>query len=219
MVLYDRPSPKYHDRHEAGKVLASELLEYKDKNVIVLAVPNGGVPVACVIAKELHADLYLMIVRKLQIPSNTEAGFGALTSDGFLLLNHRLIDSLRLSEDDIVKQKEKASESIRSRQRYFGKQAILPCLKNRTVILVDDGLASGFTMEAAVKSIKSRGAKGIIIAVPTSSISAFRRLKPQVDKIICPDISRLPVFAVANAYKNWYDLDEAEALSLISENL
>lgn len=219
MAFYNRPSPKYRDRNEAGKVLASELLEYKDKGVTVLAVPNGGVPVASVIAKELHADLYLMIVRKLQIPSNTEAGFGALTSDGFLLFNHRLIDSLHLSKDDIEKQREKAYQSIRSRQKYFGDRAILLCLKDRTIILVDDGLASGFTMEAAVKSVKSRGAKGIIIAVPTSSLSAFQRLKPQADKIICPDISRLPVFAVADAYRNWYDLDEAEALSLLSENL
>ncbi|MDY6855183.1 MAG: phosphoribosyltransferase family protein [Thermodesulfobacteriota bacterium] len=216
MAFYKRPSPKYRDRNEAGKVLAPELLEYKDKGVIVLAVPNGGVPVACVIAKELHADLYLMIVRKLQIPSNTEAGFGALTSDGFVLFNQRLIDSLHMSEDDIEKQREKAYQSIRSRQKYFGNQAVLPCLKDRIIILVDDGLASGFTMEAALKSVKSRGAKCIVIAVPTSSLSAFQRLKPQVDRIICPDISSLPVFAVADAYRNWYDLNEAEALSLLS---
>ena len=84
--------------------------------------------------------------------------------------------------------------------------------------MVDDGLASSFTMEAAVKSVKSLGAERIIIAVPTSSMSAYRRLESQVDKIICPDLSRLRIFAVANAYQNWYDLDDEEALKIL-ENL
>ena len=80
---------------------------------------------------------------------------------------------------------------------------------------MDDGLASGFTMEAAVKSAKSQGAERIIIAVPTSSMSAYRRLESRVDKIICPDLSHLPIFAVANAYQNWCDLDEEEVLNLL----
>ncbi|MBW2035811.1 MAG: phosphoribosyltransferase, partial [Deltaproteobacteria bacterium] len=134
-----------------------------------------------------------------------------MTSDGFLLLNHPLVESLGLTEKVIQEQKEKALESIRSRQEFFGKRAELPAMENRTVILVDDGLASGFTMEVAVKSVKKRGAKSIIIAIPTSSMSAHRRLESRVEKIICPDLSRLRIFAVANAYENWYDLDENEA--------
>ena len=140
--------------------------------------------VAAVIAEEFGAELCLMIVRKLQIPDNPEAGFGALTPDGFLLLNKRLIKHLGLTEVDILKQKEKALKSIRSRQEYFGNRAKPPSLNNRTAVIVDDGLASGFTMEAAVKSAKSLGAERIIIAVPTSSMSAYRRLESQVDKII-----------------------------------
>jgi predicted phosphoribosyltransferase len=190
-------------------------LDYKSRDLIVLAIPNGGVPVARVIADELHADLYLMIVRKLQIPDNPEAGFGALTSDGFLLLNHNLVSYLGLIEKDILKQKEKALKSIRSRQEFFGKWAEILELKDRTVILVDDGLASGFTMEAAVTSLENRGVKRIIIAVPTSSMTAHRRLEPRVEKIICPDLSRFRVFAVADAYRNWYDLDENEVLQLL----
>ena len=215
MPIYEHPGPKYRDREEAGKVLSSRLLDYRNKDLTVLAIPNGGVPVAAVIAEELGAELYLMIVRKLQIPDNPEAGFGALTSDGFLLLNERLIKHLGLTEADILEQKEKALKSIRSRQEYFGKRAEPPSLNNRRAVIVDDGLASGFTMEAAVKSAKSQGAERIIIAVPTSSMSAYRRLESQVDKIICPDLSRLPIFAVANAYQNWYDLDEEEVLNLL----
>lgn len=215
MPIYEYPGSRYRDREDAGRVLASRLQDYRGKDLIVLAIPNGGVPVAAVIAEEFDAELYLMIVRKLQIPGNPEAGFGALTSDGFLLLNQQLIDHLRLREGDILKQKEKALSNIRSRQEYFGTRAALPTLNDRTVLLVDDGLASGFTMEAAIKSAKSQGAKRIIIAVPTSSMTAYRRLELQVDKIICPDLSRMRIFAVANAYENWYDLDEEKVLNIL----
>jgi predicted phosphoribosyltransferase len=217
MPLFEDHASRYRDRAHAGRILASKLLDYRNNNLVVLAIPNGGVPVAAVIAEELHAELYLMIVRKLQIPDNPEAGFGALTSDGFLLFNQPLIKRLGLMEADITKQKEKALKSIRSRQEYFGKRAELPSLNDCTAILVDDGLASGFTMEAAVKSVKSKGADRIIIAVPTSSLTAYRRLESQVDKIICPDLSRLRVFAVANAYQYWYDLNEEEVLNLLKD--
>jgi predicted phosphoribosyltransferase len=218
MPIYEQPGPKFKDRKHAGKVLASELMDYRSQDLVVLAIPNGGVPVAAVIAEELEAELHLMIVRKLQIPNNPEAGFGALTSDGFLLLNQALINNLGLNEEDILKQKEKALKSIRSRQAYFGKRAEPPSLQDRTAVLVDDGLASGFTMEAAIKSAKSQGAKQIIIAVPTSSMTAYRRIESEANKIICPDLSRLRIFAVANAYQNWYDLEEKETLAIL-ENL
>ncbi len=213
--MHEIPSPKYKNREDAGRLLASRLADYRDRNPIVLAVPNGGVPVAAVIARELGAELYLMIVRKLQIPENPEAGFGALTSDGFLLLNENLLRHLALAESDIQRQREKALRSIRLRQELFGRRAVLPPLKGRTVILVDDGLASGFTMEAAVKSVKSRDAGEIVVAVPTSSMSAYRRLEQKADRIVCPDISRLPVFAVANAYEKWYDVDEQEVIEIL----
>ena len=215
MPIYEYPGPKYRDREDAGRALASRLQDYRKKDVIVLAIPNGGVPVAVVIAEELGAELYLMIVRKLQIPDNPEAGFGALTSDGFLLLNKPLIKHLDISEADILKQKEKALKTIRSRRKNFGKQAEPPSLYDRTVVLVDDGLASGFTMEAALRSVKNQGAGQIVIAVPTSSMTAYRRLESQVHKIVCPDLSRLRIFAVANAYQHWYDLDEQEVLNVL----
>jgi predicted phosphoribosyltransferase len=210
--IYEHPVPKYKDRREAGTILASRLSDYRPKEPIILAIPNGGVPVAAVIAEGLDAELSLMIVRKLQLPDNPEAGFGALTSDGLLLLNRPLMANLGLTEDNIARQKEKALASIRSRQEFFGKWAEPPSLDRRTVILVDDGLASGFTMQAAVQSVKSQKAGHIVVAVPTASLSAHRRLEPEVDLIICPDLPRTRIFAVANAYREWYDLDESEAL-------
>ena len=105
--------------------------------------------------------------------------------------------------------------SIRLRQEYFGKRTELPTLCGRTVILVDDGLASGFTMEAAVQSVRGQGAERVLIAVPTSSRSAYIRLKPQVDNIVCPDVSPPGMFAVANAYETWYDVSEDDALNIL----
>lgn len=215
MPIYERPAPRYRDRQEAGTVLAAKLSDYRDKDIVILAIPNGGVPVAAVIAEELNAELCLVIVRKLQLPDNPEAGFGALTSDGYLLFNHKLISHVGLTEADISKQKEKALESIRSRQKYFGKRAEIPSLNGRTTIIVDDGLASGFTMEVAIESARNQGAGRVIVAVPTSSMSAHRRLESKADKIVCPDISRLPIFAVADAYRNWYDVDEKEVLRIL----
>ena len=208
MGIYDPPVPRYRDREDAGTALASRLLGYRGRNPVVLAIPNGGVPVTVVIARALDAELSLIIVRKLQIPDNPEAGFGALTSGGFLLLNHPLIRHIGLSEAEIAGQKEKALDSIRSRQQYFGPWTIVPQLKGRPVVIVDDGLASGFTMEAAVHAARTDKAGEIIVAAPTSSMSAYRRLESTADRVICPDISRLRIFAVANAYQNWYDVDE-----------
>jgi predicted phosphoribosyltransferase len=213
--FFEAPEPRYRDREHAGAVLAAKLEDIRSRSPLILAVPNGGVPVGAVIAEELGADLYLMLVRKLQIPDNPEAGFGAVTSDGFLLLNHALMERIGLNEADVQTQKERALESIRSRQAYFGDRAILPSLDGRVVILVDDGLASGFTMEAAVKSVRNRNAGEIVVAVPTASLAAHRRLENQVDRIVCPDVSRLRIFAVANAYENWYDLEEAEVLRIL----
>jgi predicted phosphoribosyltransferase len=217
MPVYERPVPKYRDRKEAGEVLTARLRDYRDKELIVIAIPNGGVPVAAAIAESLRTPLYLIIVRKLQLPDNPEAGFGAMTSDGHLFLNHKLIQHVGLTERDIKTQKEKAVESIRGRQALFGKRTEIPSLTGRTAVLVDDGLASGFTMEAAIESLRVKGAEHIIVAVPTASMSAYRRLESKADEIICPDISRLPIFAVANAYQRWYDVEEDEVLKILEQ--
>ncbi len=215
MVIYEAPKPIYHDRKHAGSVLAKELRKYRKEGALLLAIPNGGIPVSVPIARELGIPLFLMIVRKLQLPDNPEAGFGALTSDGFLLINEKLVEYCGLTEEQIEEQKKKALESVRKRQEFFGKRAKVKDLAERTIVLVDDGLASGFTMLAAVRSARSKGAKRVIVAVPTSSIKAVRMLEREVDRIVCPHVSRLPVFAVADAYENWYDVDEKEAKDLL----
>ena len=156
-------------------------------------------------------------MRKLQIPDNPEAGFGSVASDGSLLLNEALVHRLRIGGKTIAAQKEKALRSIRARMAQYGSFASFPNLKGRAAILIDDGLASGLSMEVAVMVVKRHEPAIVVVAVPTSSMSAFRRLSPLVDRVVCPDVSRLPFFAVANAYKIWRDLDDAEVISLLEE--
>lgn len=216
MSIHDVPEARYRDRDHAGEVLAGKLLELNVKHPVVCAVPNGGVPVAVPVARRLQAPLRLMIVRKLQFPDNPEAGFGAVTSDGFLLLNRDLMQRAGISQAVVDGQKEKALRSIRVRKERFGATwTELPPLREATVILVDDGLASGFTMEAAVASIRSRNARSVVVAVPTAPMGAVRRLEPKVNRVLCPHIGRFRVFAVADAYENWYDVDESEVMTLL----
>ncbi len=207
--------PLYADREEAGRVLAEKLESYVKVRPIVLAIPNGGVSVGLPVARGLGCPLHLIIVRKLQIPDNPEAGFGSVASDGSLLLNEALVHRLGLAEETIADQKQKALRSIRARMAQYGDFAVFPDLKGRSVNLIDDGLASGLSMEAAVMVVKRHEPAEVVVAVPTSSMSAFRRLSPLVDRVVCPNVSRLPFFAVANAYKIWRDLDDTEVLGLL----
>jgi putative phosphoribosyl transferase len=208
--------PKYEDRHDAGLVLAEKLACYRSEQPVILAIPNGGVAVALPVAAMLEFRLHLMVVRKLQIPDNPEAGFGSVASDETMLLNEPLVRKLGLTQEVIARQKERALKTIRARLSRYGDTARFPQLEDRTVILIDDGLASGLTMEAAVKVVKKHKPAAVVVAVPTSSMNAFRRISPLADKVVCPDVSRLPIFAVANAYKMWRDLEDEEVIGMMS---
>ncbi|MFP3869338.1 MAG: phosphoribosyltransferase [Syntrophobacteria bacterium] len=207
--------PRYADRDEAGSVLAGKLARYLAADPVLLAIPNGGVAVGVPIARRLGSLLYVIVVRKLQIPEQPEAGFGSVASDGTVLLNEGLVRKFALSSGVIAGQKEKALRSIRDRLALYGERAKLPELEGRTVILVDDGLASGFTMEAAVRVVEKHRAAAVVVAVPTSSMGAYRRLSSLAEEVVCPDVSRLPIFAVADAYRYWRDLDDREVIALM----
>lgn len=207
----------FRDRLEAGKLLSKKLREYSDDkgNVIVLALPAGGVPVGYAIAKELNIVMDVIIVRKIQIPWNTEAGFGAVAWDGEMVLNENLIKHLSLTKDEIKESVSQTRKNIQERLTKFKGDEPLLSLKDKTVILVDDGLASGVTMLAATRSARKRIPKKIIIAVPTGSLGAIELLAPKVEEIVCLNIRSGPAFAVADAYKNWYDVTDEEVIKLL----
>ncbi len=208
----------FRDRFEAGKILAKELKEYAgNKETIVLAVPAGGVPVGCMIAQKLAAPMDIIIVRKVQIPWSPEAGFGAVAWDGKFILNEELVKQLHLTPQEVETALLAAKKNVEERLRKFRGDKPLPHLADKIVVLVDDGLASGFTMLVAVNSVKEKAPKKIVVAVPTASLGAIELLVHEVDEIVCPNIRTGESFAVAEAYENWYDLSDEEVLELIAE--
>ncbi len=207
----------FSDRAHAGELLARKLELYVEPSSIVLAIPSGGVPVGKVIAKELGLPLDLIIVRKLPVPYNTEAGFGSISRDGEVMLNERLVKQLQLSGEEISRAVEDVKHELERRMERFRGKRPFPELKGMTVIIVDDGLASGYTMLAAVSSIKKRSPSGIMVAVPTASKNAIDLVSPYVDKIFCLNIRETTVFAVADAYQEWRDLTEQEVLELLEK--
>ncbi|MCW4019629.1 MAG: phosphoribosyltransferase family protein [Candidatus Bathyarchaeota archaeon] len=208
----------FNDRFHAGKLLAEKLRKYAGKrNVALLAVPAGGVPVGYIVARELGIKMDVIVVRKIQIPWNTEAGFGAVTWDGETVLNEHLVRRLNLTDKTIEYSISKTKRIVEERLRRFRGDEPLPDLKGKTVILVDDGLASGFTMLAAARSVRRSKPRKIVVAVPTASLRAVELLSPEADEIACLNIRSGPLFAVADAYKNWYDLADEEVVEVLQK--
>lgn len=208
----------FKDRFHAGRVLGRMLAPVYGgaENVMVLGIPMGGVPVALTIAGALRCPVDLVIVRKLQIPGNTEAGFGAMTPAGDVFLNEPLLDRLGLSGEEIARQRETVRAELTKRDRGLRDGRPLPDLGGRTVILVDDGLASGFTMKAALATVRRQGAATTVVAVPTAPRRAVDALEGSVDEVYCANIRDATYFAVAEAYENWYDLTEAAVKKLLA---
>jgi putative phosphoribosyl transferase len=204
----------FRDRAESGRELLKYLEKYRGKELIVLAIPSGGLPVATEIANGLGAVLDIVIVRKLQIPQNPEAGFGALSLNGDTILNADLVADMALSEDQISKAKVNAMKEGRSRERALRGSRPSPELRGRGVILVDDGLASGYTMKAAIRKVKDEHPAFIVVAVPTGSDRSVKLVAKEVDEVVCLNVRGMP-FAVADAFRNWYDVDEKEATRIL----
>ena len=209
----------FSDRDEAGRVLGRMLAEACGDGVdtIVLGIPMGGVPVAVRVAEALQSPMDLVIVRKIQIPGNTEAGFGAMTQEGDVFLNEPLMARLNLSEHDVERQADRVRAQLDERNRALRGGSPFPQLSGKTVILVDDGLASGFTMKAAVYMVNKRGASKPVVAGPTAPRRTVDALAAAIDEIYCPNIREVSAFAVADAYENWFDLSETDVRGLLSQ--
>ena len=205
----------FKDRAEAGHLLAERLREYEKSDGIVFGIPSGGVPVASEISDALGLPMDILIVRKIQIPGNPEAGFGAAGPGGKVIFNERLLGYLGLTKDQVRIQVEKTLANIEKRNVLFRSGKPYPPLTGKTVIVADDGLASGYTMLATVRFIKEKGPGKIIIAVPTGSRATVDLVLPETDEMVCLNTRKRFPFAVADAYRNWYDLSEEEVIAIL----
>ena len=211
----------FEDRADAGRRLAEALrdlgLSERDlKNTLVLAIPAGGVPVGKEIATALGVPLELMVVRKISVPWNREAGFGSVTSSGSVLLNPRVLPSLRLSEGEIQRLAGQTRQEVRRRESLYAQACRHRKLENKTVILVDDGLATGYTMLAAIESVRTQLPRRIIVAVPAATDDAIKVVKPKAQRVLALYVHPpRQTFAVAAAYERWHELSDREVLDLL----
>ncbi len=206
----------FKNREEAGEILATKLDDYKE-NAIVFAIPRGGIPVAYKVAKKINAPLDVVVVRKIPIPSDPEAGFGAVTVDGSLVLNEPLVAYLGFEPKEIEFLAREVMMEIGRRIKKYRGEKPFPNVTNMNVIVVDDGLASGFTMLAAIKYLKTYTPKRIIVAVPTASASAIKIVKPEADEIVNLVSDSKPFFAVASFYESFPDLTDEEVIEYLEK--
>jgi predicted phosphoribosyltransferase len=211
-VLRDRVTV-FTDRHDAGRQLGSFLLQRLPlKNPVICAIPAGGVPVGVEIARALSAPLVPLIVRKIRIPGTTEAGFGAVAWDGQVIFNDRLVSALGLSPVQVRMAVEETQQNVRERiERYTGGRQF-PDPAGKCVVLTDDGLASGYTMLVAIRALRLHRPAKVMVAVPTASEGAARLVATEVDELVCLNVRGGSRFAVAEAYRRWYDLDDREVM-------
>lgn len=208
----------FGDRTEAGRRVASLIVRERiDDNPVVCAIPAGGVPIGIEVARALGCPLRMAVVRKVQIPWNPEAGFGAVTWDGRVFLNQDLLAGLRLTDEAVDAAVEKARRSVKERLAMFVGDRKEPPLSDTTVILTDDGLASGYTMFAAVRAARSEGPREVVVAVPTGSADAVTFLAREADLVICTNVRTGYAFAVAEAYERWYDLSDRDVKDILKQ--
>jgi len=205
----------FRDRAHAGAVLAGMLGARRGTRALILAIPAGGVPVAAEVAARLDLPLDLAVVSKITLPWNTESGYGAVAFDGTVRLNRELIAALGLRPQVVDEGIARTQEKVARRVRELRGADIMPDLRHRTAILIDDGLASGFTMLTAMEALRHLAPGEIVVAVPTGHYDAVARVAAAVDSLHCPNIREGYSFAVADAYEQWTDVEETTVAGIL----
>lgn len=206
---------QYRDRIHAGSELAKLLAEYKDKEkTIVLGLPRGGVPVAHTIATELHLPLDVFLVRKLGVPGHEELAFGAIADGGETVTNHEIIKQLNISDEIINSVIYHQITVLNERAHLYRKNRKSLSIFGKTIILVDDGLATGSTMEAAIKALRQQRPEKIVVAVPVAPPESLHRIALLADQTICPLVPHL-FYSVGLWYENFGQTSDDEVVNLL----
>jgi putative phosphoribosyl transferase len=206
----------FKDRQEAGRQLAQRLLSYRGQDCIVLGIPRGGVPVGYDISGELSCPLDVIVPRKLPIPWSPEAGFGAIMLDGTRVLNAPMVRELGLSESQIDTIAANVLGEVQRRQAAYRGSRPDPVLAGRTVIIVDDGLATGYTMIAAAKAVRKQQPAAVVVAVPVSPRRSAAEVEKVADRLVVIHISNRLAFAVASFYEEFPDMADEEVIEYLS---
>ncbi len=207
--------PQFQDRVEAGQVLASELGAYVGQaDVLVLALPRGGVPVAFEVAQALHAPLDVFLVRKLGVPGHEELAMGAIASGGVRVLNRSVVDSLSIPDHVIAAVAVQEQRELERREHAYRGNRPDPEVRGRTVLLVDDGLATGATMRAAAAAIRAQEPRRLVVAVPVAARETCDEFRDEVDEVVCA-ITPEPFYAVGVWYRDFSQTTDEEVHELL----
>lgn len=205
----------FRDRREAGDFLANLLLDHAGRDdAVVLGLPRGGVPVAYEVAQRLAVPLDVWVVRKLGAPDRPELAIGAVAGGGVCVLNDDIVRGLRLSHDQVQTIREQAAGDLQRRERLYRAGGSAEPVEGKTVILVDDGLATGASMRAAVTALRARQVRRIVVAVPVGEATACRELTTEVDEMIC-GITPEPFFTVGQWYADFRPTTDEEVAHLL----
>jgi putative phosphoribosyl transferase len=206
----------FQNRTEAGRVLAEELAGYRDEDIVVMALPRGGVPVAFEIAKELQAPLDVVVVRKVGVPGHEELAMGAVASGGVLVRNDDVISALGIGEDVIEAAAARKRAEVAEREHAFRGDRQTTDLEDRTVIVVDDGIATGSTMRASLRALGQAGAERLVVAVPVASETACDEMRELADEVMCL-IATDALIAVGQWYVNFTQVSNEEVVEILDQ--
>jgi putative phosphoribosyl transferase len=207
----------FTDRQEAGRLLAAELLEYKGKNTVVLGIPRGGVVVAREIASALDAGLDVILARKLRTPGQEELAMGSVTEDGTIFINHEVVDQVGVTDKYIQQEKAVQMAEMKRRNEIIRRVRPKVSLKGKTVIVTDDGVATGATTQAAFWAVGSERPEKLIAALPVGPEDTIRRLGKDVDEMLC--LRSPPNFmAVGQFYLRFYPVEDEDVINILSQN-
>jgi predicted phosphoribosyltransferase len=209
----------FRNRYEAGRLLAAKLSAYANRpDVLVLALPRGGVPVAYEVARALGAPLDVFLVRKLGVPGYEELAMGAVATGGVRVLNDQVVDGLRIPDYMIDAVAAREQQELARRERLYRGERPPPDVRGRTVILVDDGLATGATMHAAIQALRQQQPARIVVAVPTAAPETCDELRAEVDDVICA-ITPEPFYAVGLWYEDFSQTTDDEVRDLLTRGM
>ncbi len=207
---------KFRNRTEAGKLLAAQLTEYANRpDVLVLGLPRGGVPVAFEVARILDAPLDVCLVRKLGVPGHKELAMGAIATGGVSVINENIVDWLRIPQATIEEVAAIEMQELERRNCVYRGNCPLPKVKNHTIILVDDGIATGATIRAAIATIKKQQPRELVVAVPVAGVATCEELQTQVDRVVCVMMPE-DLYAIGIWYENFEQTTDAEVCELLT---
>jgi len=204
----------FKDRVDAGMQLASALVGLVGKEAVILAIPRGGVVIGFEVARELNLPLDVIVPRKIGAPENPELAIGAVTEDGTMILDNNLVSYLQVSKTYIRRESKTQRLEIERRLKLYRGNAPRPNLKNLDVVIVDDGIATGSTMKAALASVRKRGANRVLIAIPVGPPSTIRELEKQADRVICLHTPE-SFHAIGEFYEDFAQTEDVEVTELL----